>query len=420
MRIFRIFRIAACAALLLLPCPNRHAHAGEVVTVDGIPHVRNAAVPPDGARTVRLEELWRAGGEEDDVFFGLITKVLDDEDGNIYILDVQLAEVQVYSPDGEHLKTLFRAGDGPGEVRQPRDMVLLDDGTVGVIREIPGALIRVDRNNVPASNIEFRNSNEKGFLIVDSGFAGGGTLVAAGTYTGEQPEDGVQNRINYLSIFSSDGEELHRLFEQHNRRDFNNFIVHENLDLPVFFWSNCVSADGRVYTAPHYDRYAVEVYSPQGELERVVEREYEHYRRDRADRQRVYGAIESVTRGADIEIGIEIEENAPDILAMQHGVRVREDGTLWILPSRGVRDQPDGIMLTFDVFDREGHFTEQVSFAGDKDGVWDGFFFVGSDRVVIVTGHVEAIFAQYGGGANTYEGDGDGSAMDVICYRIVE
>ena len=134
----------------------------------------------------------------------------------------------------------------------------------------------------------------------------------------------------------------------------------------------------------------------------------------------MHDAIAGVIRNIEIEIDIDVEEYDYDILPMQHGVRIREDGTLWVLPSRGVRDQPEGVMLTFDVFDREGHFAEQVSFAAGHDGIWDGIFFAGPDRAVVVTGHVEAIFAQYGGGANTYEDDGGGSAMEVICYRMVE
>jgi hypothetical protein len=420
MRLPSGIHLVACLSLPLVPLlvPSPPAAAGEVVTVDGVPHVRNAATPPGGTRTVRLEELWRVGGDDDAIFFGLITKVLADELGNIYILDSQLAEVQVYSPGGEHLGTLFREGEGPGEVTQPRDMVLLDDGTVGVIKEFPGTLIRVDRDNTPVSSIRLGGAEGQGFVVVDGCFAGGGTLVCAGTFV-QQPENGIQDRFNYLSIFSREGEELHRLTEQLNRRDFNNFVIHESLDLPAFFWACCVGADGRVYAAPHRDRYAVEIHAPDGTLERVVERDYRHYRRSAEERQRFHDAIESVLRNVDIEIGIDVEENDYDILAMQHGVRIREDGTLWILPSRGVRDQPPGVMLTFDVFDREGHFTEQVAVAADHDGVWDGLFFVGPDRAVVVTGHVEALFAQYGGGANTYD-DGDEAAMEVICYRVVE
>jgi hypothetical protein len=74
-------------------------------------------------------------------------------------------------------------------------------------------------------------------------------------------------------------------------------------------------------------------------------------------------------------------------------------------------------MLTFDVFDAEGHFQRQVAVRGEHDGVWDGFFFAGEDRAVVVTRQIEAIGAQYGDGAAVLS-EKQGSAMEVICYRM--
>ena len=151
---------------------------------------------------------------------------------------------------------------------------------------------------------------------------------------------------------------------------------------------------------------------------RVIEREYEHCRRTDNEYQRLYDSFDNAMQGANIPYTVEIERDEYDIMPIQHGLRVRGDDSLWVLPSRGVRDQPPGIMITFDVFDPEGHFDRQVSFACPHDGTWDGFFFAGSDRYVVVTGHVEAVLAQYGAGTSTYEEGEDGSAMEVICYGI--
>jgi len=410
----RRLALAACAVVLA-----GTSQAGETVQVDGVPHVRNGADPAQGHETVRLEELWRAGGPDDDVIFGLITQVRTDEAGDIYLLDSQLCEVTVYSPDGDRRGTLFRQGEGPGEVTQPRDLALLGDGSVGVVREFPGLLVRVDRRNDPLSNIEVRSPDGTGFMIVDACHAGGNTLVLGGTVS-QQTQGTTQERTHFLGIFDQEGNQTARLLATTHQRDFNNLLIAEREVLPTYWWACAVGPDGRVYAAPDRGRYAVEVFSPQGDLERVVSRDYEHCRRTDEAWQRLYDSFEVAMQGAIIPYTIEIERNEPDILAMQHGVRVRRDGTLWVLPSRGVREQPPGIMLTFDVFDREGHFTRQVSFACPHDGVWDGFFFVAPDRALVVTGHAEAVLAQYGGGNSTYESGDDGSAMEVICYRVVE
>jgi hypothetical protein len=392
------------------------ASAGEITLVDGIPHIMNPAQPPEGVQTIELEELWRAGGEDDDVFFGFIGKVCCDEQGKVYILDSQVCRVYVYAPDGRLLRTLFREGDGPGEVRRPRNMALLGDGTVGVIQEFPGRMVRVDRENNPAPEINLMNGSGGGAVALDGCFAGGPTLLFSGVRI-QQAVQGVQQREAFLSIYSLAGEELTRLASRPGVRDFNDFVFSEKSEMPGFYWANEVGRDGRVYTAPRRDEYAIEVYSPQGELERVIRREYEHLKRDRDARRRLHDLLDSIFSAVPFEYRIEIEDDEYDILAMQRGVRVRDDGSLWILPGRGAYEQPDGVMLTFDVFDAEGHFRRQVAVRGDHDGVWDGFFFVGEDRAVVVTRQIEAIGAQYGDGAVALSEE-EGSAMEVICYRL--
>jgi len=405
--------ITLLGLLLLVPAA---ASAGEVTLVDGIPHISNPALPPQGVQTVELEELWRAGGEGDDVFFGLIGKVCCDEQGNIYILDSQVCQVYVYSPDGRLLRTLFREGDGPGEVRRPRNMALLGDGTVGVIQEFPGRMVRVDRQNNPAPEINLMNGERGGAVALDGCFAGGRTLLFSGVRI-QQAEQGVQQRETFLSIYLLEGLELVELISRPAVRDYNHFVFAEKNEMPGFYWANCVDRDGRIYTAPRRNEYAIEVYSPQGKLERVISREYEHLKRSRTARRRLHDLLDSIFRAVPFEYRIEIEDDEYDVLAMQRGIRVRNDGSLWILPGRGAYEQPDGVMLTFDVFDAEGHFQRQVAIRGDHDGVWDGFFFAGEDRAVVVTRQIEAIGAQYGDGAAVLS-DAEGSAMEVIYYRF--
>jgi hypothetical protein len=348
----------------------------------------------------------------------MITQVVADAEGNIFLLDSQLCEVQVYSPDGEHLSTLFREGEGPGEVRRPRNLCLLADGTVGVIMEFPGRMIRVDGENTPAPSVEIFRPGEGAFIALDGCFAGGPTLLLSGNII-EQAVEGVQARTNFLSIYGLDGEEQARLFGYDYQRNFNDFVFAERAEMPSFFWANCVDGDGRVYTAPLRDRYRVEVYSPTGNLERVIERDYAHLPRTKESLRGIRDALDAIFASVSFPYQLDIEQDEYDILALQHGVRVREDGTLWILPGRGVYDQPAGIMLTFDVFDADGHFVRQVSMQCPGSGIWDGFFFVGPDRAVVVTGHVAAVFSQYAdGGATIGYDEDDAPAMEVVCYRI--
>ena len=92
--------VLAIAVLLGAPLP---AAAQE--------QVMNPAKAPQGQETLELEELWRVGGwDDEEVLFGVITDIIADREGNFYMLDSQLNEVQVYAPDGEYLRTIGREG----------------------------------------------------------------------------------------------------------------------------------------------------------------------------------------------------------------------------------------------------------------------------------------------------------------------
>ena len=127
--------------------------AGEVTTIDGVPTVINGAKPADGVGDLKLTELWRRGGEDDEIIFGLVLKALSDDAGNVYVLDQQLCEVQVFDPSGDHLATLSREGDGPGEVRQPTDMIWMPDGSLGLVQSFPGRIIKVERDGTPSAPV---------------------------------------------------------------------------------------------------------------------------------------------------------------------------------------------------------------------------------------------------------------------------
>ena len=71
-----------------------------------------------------LGETWEQFGAIGDVAFGL--------DGRLYILDVQASTVTIVGPEGRHVRTFGRAGDGPGDLRLPKGLVVLSDGQVVV------------------------------------------------------------------------------------------------------------------------------------------------------------------------------------------------------------------------------------------------------------------------------------------------
>ncbi len=395
--------------------------AAEIVDIDGVPHVRNGKAPRDGVETLRLEELWRAGGEDDEIFFGLITKVDTDAAGNVYVLDAQLNTVQVYAPDGTHLRSLFREGEGPGEISAARDMVVLSDGRVGAAMEFPGKIVFVDADGDPAGALEPGGADreEGGFWSLNAAFTGGDVLLLSGTRA--QPgEPGTSQRENFLSLFDAAGNETKRLCQLDNIYDFRDYVFSEGVHIPGFWWNSAVGADGRIYAAPELEQYRINVYTPEGELVRVIERAYERWRRTPEERQMIHDMIDNAISGAGIPYRVEYLDHEPDLIYSLRGLRAREDGTLWAVTSRGVREQPEGVLCTFDVFDAEGVFVKQVRLACEGDGRYDAAFFGGPDRVLVIRGYADAFAAQWGQGSRLSTGDDEEAVMEVVCYRIVE
>ncbi|MBN2172434.1 MAG: hypothetical protein JW819_14040 [Candidatus Krumholzibacteriota bacterium] len=415
----RLTGAALCLLLLVasLPAP---AVAGRLVEKDGVIHVLNGSEPRDGRRTLALDEVWRVGGDaEESILLGLVTEVGGDADGNVYVMDTQLCQVHVFSPAGELLRTLFRQGEGPGEVYRPRDLVLLPDG-VGLAEEFPGKITLVDYEGLPHGRIALDAGGESpaGIASLTAADCGGGNLVLSGTRSSRGDNPAIQKRVNFLARFDRDGAETVRYLEQRADYDFTDFTFSERVHTPSFWWGFTVGPDGRVYAAADRDRYAVSVFRADGALERVIERECRLRRRPADEIAAMRATYESALSNAGIPVTIEVSEADPAISFWQRPLRIDAAGRLWVLADGGLRDQPAGIFATWDVFDAEGHFAEQVSVACAGDPASDALFWMTEDRVVLVTGYTGALAAQFGRGSAVDADAEEATPQAVICFTV--
>jgi hypothetical protein len=411
--------LTALTLLMIVGLMTGPAEAGKEVMVDGVMHIQNDATPSQGSKTLTLEEMWRVGGEDDDEnLFGIVIQVLTDDDGHVYLLDLQLSEVQVFSSDGEYLKTLSREGEGPGEVRYPVDMLLTPAGNLGLVQSFPGKIIEIDLEGSPVGVHDPNSDNptEGGFMTLIDARWRGDHYVLGGVKITTDMEAGSQTRTNFVASYTPESgigvtyEEQPLVFEFSKLE----IIEKDNYFPHLRRWTS--DAEGRVFLASQRNQYLINVYNPDGTLARVIEREFTSWQRTEPEMARVNAQMEAQTRNIPFEVKTSVETTEPDITSL----RVAPDGSIWVLTSRGGREQPDGIMQTYDVFNSEGHYIEQVAIACPGDGVEDGLIFMGSDRVIQVIGFTEALLTlQRQGGAATESEEGEEPApMEVICYRV--
>jgi len=402
----RLFWALVVITVFLLP-------AGGSIAAD-VPRVDNPSEPAQGTHKVELEELWRIGGLDDEEnIFGIVNRALVDDDNNIYLLDAQLSQISVFSPDGELVKVLGKEGDGPGEFRGPVDMAFMPDGTVGVVQAFPGKVIKLNLDNTPAGTWELGDPTSGGFFIMRALKSNGGVVVAGGTQQKIDQAIGEINRRNFVGTLAEDGRLNAALTEVEHIMNLSNLKLDELEIIESPDRRFDVGVDGQTVVAIDRYGYEISVFDSAGELERVFSRQYESWPRDeRAKKlwQNIFDFIETnQAPGAEIHI----EDFQPDV----EFLRVADDGSIWVLTSRAMWDSPEGIFTSYDVFSPDGVYQKKLDFVCEGDPVNDFLFFGGDDLAFVVTGFWDAALSQFGGNGAISE-DEEPEPMSVICYRI--
>lgn len=382
---------------------------------DEVRRINNDAEPRDGVQTVVLEELWRAGNDEDGIFFGRIPRVETDLQGNIYILDSQLCQVHIYSPAGNLLRTVFHEGDGPGEVRDPRDMLLMPNGNIGLVLVDLGIVKFVDANGDPAGSLRVGGTDGGNYALV-SGAGVDGALVLAGRRSSSGKSRTIRHRRLFLKRCDLDGQETAVYAEKHTEYDFNDLNFVERDELPPFHWAYDVGADGRVFVAGDRDDYEVTVYDPDGTPDLIIQRDYTPFIRSREDHDRFTHMIETSMEGLPFKTEVVLEDTYPAISVLQRGIQVTSDGSLWVLSGRGLKPETPGIMAVYDVFDGDGEYARQVALAAPHGGSKVGIVLADANRVIVIVGFMESQAAWFGNGA-TFSGE-EWEAPEVIVYKM--
>jgi hypothetical protein len=361
--------------------------------------------------TAAATELWRAGGEDDEVFFGNVGAPCVDADGNLYLMDSQLSQAHVFGPDGEFTGTLGREGDGPGEVRSPSDMFVRADGVVGLLQGFPGRVVLLNPDGTPAGQLNYSTGEGTAtqFVVMNRGLAMPDGLCLVGTRM--TMGGAVSKQTFFLDICGPDAVRRHNLLEKEYTIDYSDFALDEaSMD---FVWTRvAVGPDGRVYAAPDRTVYAVNVWSPQGELERVITCRQEASPRDEEGMKIARSIHEAI--GAYYPVPprrITLEDTDPAVT----GLWVDREGRMWVQHGRSEADAPDGAWLALDVFGADGKLQRRVGLPGDHDPREDALMLLGDGRYLVVKGSLSAWLSQQ---AVAQDGADDADPLEVICYRL--
>jgi hypothetical protein len=302
---------------------------------------------PNAWRAVEDLRLGSADGAGPDVF-AFPAALEADAAGRLYVLDAQAAQVRVFGPDGTHVRSLGRQGQGPGELSQPVGFALAPDGAVWVVDpgnrrytvwDSTGAL----RESVPRENdfvmVPWPGRFDRRGRLWDVGSSSG----AAGSAPTLLRRDGAESAAAAFSLPAVSPEQ------------FSTTSGPVSSSVPVPFsprmeWA--LDPDGRVWSGVT-GSYRLAHWQPGGDTLRVVERPAAPVLVSDAERDSLPAQLKWFTdQGGKVDLS-RVPRNKPAFSSLFTDDR----GWVWVRPS-----VPAGTSGTaLDVFDPEGRYHGRVT-----------------------------------------------------------
>jgi hypothetical protein len=366
--------------------------SGRIVAEDGRTRVVNPESPANGEIRIDMRPLWRIGGDDEDLLLGVIAELLTDDQGNIYLLDGQLSEVHVLDPAGQWLRSIGRAGEGPGEFRNGNAMFWAPDGQLGIIQAWPSKIVLLRVDGSPGDTFRLPPRRDGGMQFASRGAGHANRVILSGSaWTGLGGQQ--QQQISYLKTLDRRGNELVSFHETTQEARYGGWEFQE--EQFVDFQRRWAAApDGRVAAALDFAQYRIHVWNADGTLDRIIERpEHQVVRRTTEEKARLQTMFEQFTRWNPRSTF-----KTSDVHQAVVRLLFRDDGTLWVQTGRDQWRPEIGCFTSFDIHDREGRFMQKVHLIGQGNAIEDGIF-VHGERLYVVTDMLNAMLARMGAGA---------------------
>ena len=370
---------------------------------------------PQPSRTIRywhLKEEWRAGSEDQDYLFGRIVDVACDPAGNTYVLDYQQQETYVFDPAGKFLFTRGRKGEGPGETTMASNLLMGPD-RLGLMNRYPLGIVWLDDGGDPDGKTSpVIEGHPEGILGCWYGRLRHGSLLLGMTHSTFTEQGLVSEEM--LVGCAPDGtiDPVYLDLEDAYLQGSLDGVVDESRYYNPLAGRWDLDEEGRIWIAPERDRFLLRAVDASGQVVLEATREFPHPDRSEPEISKIRRSIEKKWKKSGLPIVV--GDKAPCIEKLW--IMENPWGTeIWIESAASHHDLPPEVMVRYDLFDLEGVFTHQVDIVGSGDPLFDRWYLVGNNRLVMVRN------ASSGG----YDDDDpdhprfDDSDLEVISFRIV-
>lgn len=333
-----------------------------------------AGVLPDASPakdvTLELNELWRVNAAlEQSPVFGHVADVVVDDAGRAYVLDTQRRQIEVFGPDGRHLDTIGRPGEGPGDIPKTSGM-FLRDGHLGIVEQFPARIHLLSTDGISEGTVTILPPEDSRLNFLFKAAACDGGFIVEGEYASPKP---ITETFRYVALVQEDGTMVNRFFELPRTVDGKPRVDQLTLNRLDDRWG---FGAGKLFAARDYDRYRVGAWKPDGNLSGTIEKSYEPHAWTQQERRN----LEMYLRG-NVARG---ELRLPDFHRVIEAIHVVDDRLLLVLTSRGARPEENSTMGRFDVFDMTLRELGTVTLRGEGLPLRDRFVFAGGRLFVVI------------------------------------
>ena len=338
--------------LLLTMCAQKAEDKYRVEVKEGIEYVHNSAEPLYPSKSIRFVEELSIFPEDEDgqILIYRPGSYAVDEDGQIYICDLQDQKIKVFDFSGRYVRSIGDKGEGPGEFKNLIRVALLPDGRLITMDWEMKRISLFTRDGQFLTSHKYRNW---GYNIY---------LTTSTLYAREEVIFGPQTQ-RFVKASDFEGQELfsYGQFEYNHSQEVNEGGRRFSFSRPFDRYSIFAGdrKNGRLYHCLN-DKYLIEVFDHEGQLFRKIDRPYDLVPVTESDVERYLDGFR--VRGiSDKDLAL-IEKNMemPKLKTVTDRMIVDDQGNLWI-ETNETRTMEDGTSTAaFDIFNEDGIYVSKI------------------------------------------------------------
>lgn len=339
---------------------------------------------------ISMREQWRIDGDDQEIMYGMIGGACVDREGNLYLLDVQLKHVLVLDGRGNLLRTIGRAGQGPGEFSAPTDLDLGGNDDIIVSEHWPSRLHRLSVSGEPILSINPSRHMDNYDDYILHGVDGESGMLACmmshRTFSGGNVCD-----TTVLARLDESGATKVRYHQWTSRHSLRRDVIDETAGyFPAQAWALLPS--GTLVMAPERDEYLLEFMDKDGRSIRRVSREFTAPLRTESEITAIKNTKKKTVNGVEVPLEFILEDRDPAIRTID----AMHDSTIWIASARQYRDLPLGAGARYDIFADDGLYAGDVTLYFENDPNRDRFVLLGDRSILQIKNYVDMSHAAIG------------------------